>query len=66
MITDTNIDKVMDIHKRMIDKTVRVLSSNNSSWVGRVTDVVDEQTFAVRRHKDAETQTVNMFDIRSL
>ena len=66
MITDTSIDKVMDIHKRMIDKTVRVLSSNNSSWVGRVTDVVDEQTFAVRRHKDAEAQTVNMFDIRSL
>jgi len=66
MITDTSIDKIMDIHKRMIDKTVKVLSPNNSSWVGRVTDVVDEQTFSVRRHKDAEPQMVNMFDIRSL
>jgi hypothetical protein len=65
MITDTEQSKVLEIHKRMIDKTVRVLDSN-TSWIGRVIDVVDVQNFSVRRSKDSAPQTVNMFNIRSL
>jgi len=65
MITDTDPSKVLEIHKRMIDKTVRVLETN-SSWIGRVVDVIDTQNFSVRRSKDSAAQTVNMFNIRSL
>jgi len=65
MITDTPQDKVLEIHKRMIDKTVRVLEQN-TSWIGRVVGVVDTQNFSVRRSKDSAPQTVNMFNIRSL
>tara|TARA_Y100000310_G_C20252091_1_gene609594 strand:- start:228 stop:425 length:198 start_codon:yes stop_codon:yes gene_type:complete len=65
MITDTDQNKVLEIHKRMIDKTVRVLESN-TSWIGRVVDVIDTQHFSVRRSKDSAAQTVNMFNIRSL
>ena len=65
MTTDTAPDRILEIHKRMINKTVKVLN-NNSSWVGRVVDVIDTENFAVSRSKDAEPQTVNIFDIRSL
>ena len=65
MTTDTHPDRILEIHKRMINKTVKVLN-NNSSWVGRVVDVVDTENFAGSKRKDAEPQTVNIFDIRSL
>ena len=65
MTTDTDPDKILEIHKKMINKTVKVLN-DNSSWVGRVVDVVDTENFAVSKSKDAEPQTVNIFDIRSL
>jgi len=65
MITDTNPEKILEIHKKMIDKTVKVLEGN-FSWIGRVVDVVDEQNFSVRKNRDSVPQTVNMFNIRSL
>ena len=65
MATDTDPDRILEIHKRMINKTVKVLN-NNSSWVGRVVDVVDTENFAVSRNKDTEPQTVNIFDISAI
>tara|TARA_R100000008_G_scaffold84123_2_gene70797 strand:- start:1133 stop:1330 length:198 start_codon:yes stop_codon:yes gene_type:complete len=65
MTKDTDIDKVLEIHRKMIGKTVRVLDGNYS-WIGKVTEVLDEQNFSVKRNKEADPKTVNMFDIRSL
>jgi len=65
MTTDTSPEKILEIHKKMIDKTVKVLEGN-FSWIGRVVDVVDEQNFSVRKNRDSVPQTVNMFNIRSL
>jgi hypothetical protein len=65
MITDTNPEKILEIHKKMIDKTVKVLEGN-FSWIGRVVDVLDEQNFSVRKSRESVPQTVNMFNIRSL
>jgi len=65
MTRDTNADKILEIHKRMVDKTVRVLHEN-SSWIGRVVKVIDTEHFAVSKNRDADPQTVNMFNIRSL
>jgi len=65
MTTNTDPDKILEIHKRMIDKTIKVLEGNYS-WVGRVVDVIDEENFSVRKNKDSVPQAVNMFNIRSL
>ena len=65
MITDTNPEKILEIHKKMIDKTVKVLEGN-FSWIGRVVDVLDEENFSVRKNRESVPQTVNMFNIRSL
>jgi hypothetical protein len=65
MTTDTSPEKILEIHKKMIDKTVKVLEGN-FSWIGRVVDVLDEENFSVKKSRDSEAQTVNMFDIRSL
>jgi hypothetical protein len=65
MIIDTNPEKILEIHKKMIDKTVKVLEGN-FSWIGRVVDVLDEQNFSVRKSRESVPQTVNMFNIRSL
>ncbi len=65
MTTDTNKEKVITIHKKMVDKTVRVLEGSYT-WVGKVIDVVDTENFLVKRNKDSEPKTINMFDIRSV
>jgi len=65
MTTDTDPTRILEIHKRMIDKTVKVLEGN-FSWIGRVVDVVDEQNFSIRRNRESVPQTVNMFNIRSI
>ena len=65
MIADTDPDKILEIHKRMVNKTVKVLTEN-SSWIGRVVEVIDTENFAVSRNREADPQTVNMFNIRSL
>lgn len=58
-------DKMMEINQRMVDKTVRVVEANTSSWVGKVVSVVDHENFFVRKNKEASPQLVNMFNIRS-
>ena len=65
MTTDTNPERILEIHKKMIDKTVKVLDGN-FSWIGRVVDVLDEEHFSVRKTRESVPQTVNMFNIRSL
>tara|TARA_R110000751_G_scaffold260477_4_gene359840 strand:+ start:1588 stop:1785 length:198 start_codon:yes stop_codon:yes gene_type:complete len=65
MITDTDPDKILEIHKRMIDKSVRVLEGN-ASWVGRVVDVIDTENFSVRKGRESTSQAVSVFNIRSL
>jgi hypothetical protein len=65
MTTDTEPDKILEIHKKMVNKTVKVLD-NSSSWIGRVVEVIDTENFAISRNRDMEPQVVNMFNIRSL
>jgi len=65
MTSDTDTKKVLDIHRRMIDKTVRVMDGSYT-WIGKVIDVVDAENFLVKRNRDSEPKKVNMFDIRSL
>jgi|TARA_R100000700_G_scaffold39967_1_gene54176 hypothetical protein len=65
MTSDTNAEKVLEIHRRMVDKTVRVLEGSHS-WIGKVMDVVDTDHFLIRRNKDSEPKKINIFDVRSL
>ena len=65
MTSDTDTNKVMEIHRRMVEKTVRVLEGPYS-WIGKVVDVVDTDHFLVKRNKESEPKKINMFDIRSL
>ena len=65
MTSDTDTKKVLDIHRRMIDKTVRVMEGSYT-WIGKVIDVVDTENFLVKRNRDSEPKKINMFDIRSL
>ena len=65
MTSDTNVDKVLEIHRKMVDRTVRVLEGSHS-WIGKVMDIVDTDHFLVRRNRDSEPKKINMFDIRSL
>lgn len=65
MTTDTSPERILEIHKKMIDKTVKVLEGN-FSWIGRVVGVLDGEHFSVRKSRDSEAQAVNMFNIRSL
>ncbi len=65
MTSDTDTNKVMDIHRRMVAKTVRVLEGPYS-WIGNVIEVVDTAHFLVKRNKESEPKKINMFDIRSL
>tara|TARA_R100000742_G_C4270312_1_gene88982 strand:- start:1226 stop:1423 length:198 start_codon:yes stop_codon:yes gene_type:complete len=65
MTSNSDTNKVLGIHRRMIDKTVRVLEGSYT-WIGKVIDVVDTENFLVKRNRDAEPKTINMFDIRSL
>lgn len=65
MTSDTDTKKVLDIHRKMIDKPVRVMEGSYS-WVGKVIDIVDTDNFLVKRNKDTEPKKISMFDIRSL
>jgi len=65
MTSDTSTEKVLEIHSKMIDKTVRVFDGSYS-WIGKVVEVVDKDNFLVRRNRDSEPKKVSMFDIRSL
>jgi len=65
MTSNSDTNKVLGIDRRMIDKTVRVLEGSYT-WIGKVIDVVDTENVLVKRNRDAEPKTINMFDIRSL
>jgi hypothetical protein len=57
--------RMKEINERMVDKTVRVIEAETNNWTGKVVEVIDHENFSIRRHKDSEPQTVNMFNIRS-
>ena len=54
----------VDINKKMVGKTVLVVSQGNN-WTGVVSDVLDEKTFKVTDIK-GENKSVDIFDIRSV
>tara|TARA_B100000214_G_scaffold366454_1_gene335427 strand:+ start:57 stop:242 length:186 start_codon:yes stop_codon:yes gene_type:complete len=54
----------VDINKKMVGKTVLVVSEGNN-WTGVVSDVLDEKTFKVTDIK-GENKSVDIFDIRSV
>lgn len=54
----------VDINKKMVGKTVLVVSEGNN-WTGVVSDVLDEKTFKVTDIK-GENKNVDIFDIRSV
>ena len=54
----------VDINKKMVGKTVLVVSQGNN-WTGVVSDVLDEKTFKITNIK-GENKSVNIFDIRSV
>tara|TARA_Y100000361_G_C11023380_1_gene270829 strand:- start:301 stop:495 length:195 start_codon:yes stop_codon:yes gene_type:complete len=59
----TTLERI-DINKRMIGKTVNVISPSGQSWTGEVTAVINEDTFEVTT-ASGESQCVNIYDIRS-
>lgn len=64
--TNQEQKKMMEINERMVDRTVRVTEGQTNGWIGKVVSVIDHENFFIRKNKDSEAQTVNMFDIRSL
>jgi len=53
----------IEANKKLIGKTVKVLSEEEGDWIGNVTSVEDEWTFKV---SDGEkVASVNIFNIRS-
>lgn len=63
--TPEEISAMMEINQKLIDKAVRVIEGD-SSWTGKVVEVIDHETFSVKRSKGSEAKNVSMFDIRSL
>ena len=50
----------------MIDKVVKVVDLNDSYWVGKIMDVIDHETFSIRKNKNSDPKNVNMFNVRSM
>lgn len=65
MRSDTDRERMLDIHRKMVDKTVRVIDGSYS-WIGKVVDIVDSENFLIKRSRENDPKQVNMFDIRSL
>ena len=59
------VSAMIEINQKLIDKAVKVIE-NGSSWTGKVVEVIDHETFSVKRNKSSEAKRVSMFDIRSL
>lgn len=57
------MSKRLDINKKLIGKTVRILDQEGE-WVGEVVDVKDEDTFIVSNGNTLVA--VDIFDVRSL
>tara|TARA_B100000287_G_scaffold416444_1_gene451138 strand:+ start:421 stop:624 length:204 start_codon:yes stop_codon:yes gene_type:complete len=64
--SDEEKKKMVEINKKMIDKVVKVVDLNDSYWVGKVMDVIDHETFSIRRNKSSDPKNVNMFNVRSM
>ena len=65
--SDEEKKKMTEINKRMVDKVVKVVDTlNDSYWVGKIMNVVDYETFSIRRNKNSEPKDVNMFNVRSM
>jgi len=64
--TEEEIQRMVDANKKMVDKTVKVVDTNESYWIGKVMDVVDHETFSIRRNRNSEPKDINMFDVRSM
>ena len=58
--------KMVDVNKKMIDKVVKVVDLNDSYWVGKIMDVIDHETFSIRKNKNSDPKNVNMFNVRSM
>jgi len=63
--TPEEMSTMTEVNQKLIDKSVRVIEGDDS-WVGKVIEVVDHETFSVKRNKASEAKNVSMFDIRSL
>ena len=63
--TPEEMSTMTEINQKLIDKSVRVIEGDDS-WVGKAVEVVDHETFSVKRNKASEAKNVSMFDIRSL
>jgi hypothetical protein len=59
--------KMVEANKRMVDKVVKIVDPSSSSyWVGKIMEVIDHETFSIRRNKNSEPKDINMFDVRSM
>ena len=64
--SDEEKKKMVDVNKKMIDKVVKVVDLNDSYWVGKIMDVIDHETFSIRKNKNSDPKNVNMFNFRSM
>jgi hypothetical protein len=55
----------LDINKKMIGKMVLVVSGK-SEYRGIIIDVLDSQTFQIKKNNSSKILDVDIFDIRSL
>ena len=64
--SDEEKKKMVEINKKMIDKVVKIVDLNDSYWVGKIMDVIDHETFSIRKNKNSDPKNVNMFNVRSM
>ena len=64
--SDEEKKKMVEINKKMIDKVVKIVDLNDSYWVGKVMDVVDHETFSIRRNKNSDPKNVYISNVRSM
>ena len=64
--SDEEKKKMVDVNKKMIDKVVKVVDLNGSYWVAKIMDVIDHETFSIRKNKNSDPKNVNMFNVRSM
>ena len=55
--------EILEIHKRMIGKTVLVIDDN--PWYGEIKDVIDEEYFSISSAESPTPRKISMYKIRS-
>ena len=55
--------EILEIHKRMIGKTVLVIDGD--PWYGEIKDVVDEEYFSIASPGEPGLRKISMYKIRS-